>query len=592
MNKSLLIVICDFLVSAMLTMMTGMVPAHSGGTGVGLDENTTKLLLSELDAHRAELEKLRSNLRDAMEKSSADPKLEAELIRLTRELALNKVQRDKLIAHLNATPQNTGKIDEKELKKRLDEEKLKRTMLEFQLKDKSSDLSHAREKLSDAREQIKVNARDLAASRRDLSRTRDALAKTSEALVDMTRTHVDTQKKLAKAESDVEAGKNEIKRRNEEIKQKTAELRISSARLASAQGENKSIQSKLAYTTGQLRVRERDYAGLQDKLTRAEGELMVEKLSAAEMRARSEELGKTLKTAVAQLSKTTAELNKVTKDKTVAETKLQSVQVITEKLLKESSRKRSDVIASYADSIVNFSYKVSEEKFIGLHSGTGNFFFPVVTFNNKNFIIGTLNKFAGDADTALAFVKVKELQFSIQSPGKNTVKRRIASPLLLNRTERRAAAFEYRDRDRKPLPLLTAEKLKKRGTDALYLFKSTSLGKESALLDGRCSLSLVPGENFMFIRNAGRANNELHAEPGDFIISREGEFVGIVIDHDTSDRGRVKIVKALLFSDGSSWDDAEEVSIIRTPGVGYYEDFAKTMREIRRKIPADSRRRR
>ena len=81
MNKSLLIVICDFLVSAMLTMMTGMVPAHSGGTGVGLDENTTKLLLSELDAHRAELEKLRSNLREAMEQSSGNPKLEAELMK-------------------------------------------------------------------------------------------------------------------------------------------------------------------------------------------------------------------------------------------------------------------------------------------------------------------------------------------------------------------------------------------------------------------------------------------------------------------------------------------------------------------------------
>ena len=42
MNKAILIVICDFLVSAMLTMMTGMVPGHSGGTGVGLDESTTR----------------------------------------------------------------------------------------------------------------------------------------------------------------------------------------------------------------------------------------------------------------------------------------------------------------------------------------------------------------------------------------------------------------------------------------------------------------------------------------------------------------------------------------------------------------------
>ena len=56
MNRAILIVICDFLVSAMLTMMTGMVPGHTGGTGVGLDESTTKVLLGELDRRNSELE--------------------------------------------------------------------------------------------------------------------------------------------------------------------------------------------------------------------------------------------------------------------------------------------------------------------------------------------------------------------------------------------------------------------------------------------------------------------------------------------------------------------------------------------------------
>lgn len=591
MNKSLLIVICDFLVSAMLTMMTGMVPAHSGGTGVGLDENTTKLLLSELDAHRSELEKLRQHLKDSIENSGSDPKLEAELKRLTRELAANKVQRDKLLASLRATPQNTGKITEKELQKRLDEEKTRRAVLEIELKDKQSDLRNTKEKLTDAKAQIKVNARDLAASRRDLSHTRAALAKTSEALVDMARTHVDTQRKLAQAESAVESGKSEIRRQEEEIKRKTAELKISAARLTSAQGENRSIQSKLAYTTGQLRVRERDYAGLQDKLTRAEGELMVEKLSAAEMRARSEELGKTLKTAVTQLSATTAELNRVTKDKTVAETKLASVENITKKLLEQNSRKRSDVIASYGNSVVNLNCEIAEEKIFGSHRGTGSFFLPVVNFNGKNLIIGTLNKFAGDADTALGFTKVNKLLYTVQAPGAKALKMRIASPLMILRSELRAAAFEYPGNDRKPLPLLTLDKLKKRGLDGLYLFKCGSLGRESTLLDGRCSLSMVPGEARMFVRNAGRANNELRAEPGDFIISREGEFTGIVVDHDQTDSRRVRGVRVLLFADDKVWQDSETVPLVKKPGAPYYEDFAKKMRDIRRNIMADSRRR-
>lgn len=591
MNRSILIVICDFLVSAMLAMMTGMVPAHSGGTGVGLDENTTKLLLSELDAHRSELEKLRLHLRESIENSGSNPNLEAELKRITRELALNKLQREKLLAKLQATPQNTGKLTEKELQKRLDEEKTKRAVLEIELKDHRSDLRHAKDKLSDANERIKVNARDLAASRRDLSRTREALAKTSEALVDMTRTHVDTQKKLAKAESAVEVGKQELLRRDEEIRQKSAELRISAARLSSAQGENRSMQSKLAYTTGQLRVRERDYAGIQDKLTRAEGELMVEKLAAAEARARSEELGKTLKSAVTQLSSTTAELNRIARDKTVAETKLASVQNITRELLKQSSRKRSDVIASYGSSVVNLHCKVSENKIFGSHTGFGSFFLPVVDFNGRKLIVGTLNKFAGDADTALKFEEISELVFTVQPPGVKSAKFRIASPLLIMRQDKRAAAFDSPVKERNALPLLTLDKLKKRGLDGLYLFKCTSLGRESTLLDGRCSLSMVPGEARMFIRNAGRANNELRAEPGDFILSREGEFVALITDYDNADSGRVRGVKAMLFADGKVWNDAETVPVIRRPGTRYYEDFANKMRDIRKIIPADSRRR-
>ena len=72
MNKAILIVICDFLVSAMLTMMTGMVPGHSGGTGVGLDESTTRVLLEELTRHQMELEVLRLRLRRAFERAGVD----------------------------------------------------------------------------------------------------------------------------------------------------------------------------------------------------------------------------------------------------------------------------------------------------------------------------------------------------------------------------------------------------------------------------------------------------------------------------------------------------------------------------------------
>ena len=132
MNKAILIVICDFLVSAMLSMMTGMVAAHSGGTGVGLDENTTRMLLSELENNRRELEEMREKLRRA-----ADTVENAEeLKRLARQLAENRLKQETLKKQLSSTRENTGELTPAELKKMLDEEKLKRFAAEIELKGK------------------------------------------------------------------------------------------------------------------------------------------------------------------------------------------------------------------------------------------------------------------------------------------------------------------------------------------------------------------------------------------------------------------------------------------------------------------------
>ena len=90
MNRAILIVICDFLVSAMLTMMTGMVPGHTGGTGVGLDESTTKVLLGELDRRNSELEELRSKLRETIARLGSSPERDTPQSRSSRHTLRRK----------------------------------------------------------------------------------------------------------------------------------------------------------------------------------------------------------------------------------------------------------------------------------------------------------------------------------------------------------------------------------------------------------------------------------------------------------------------------------------------------------------------
>ena len=89
MNRSILIVICDFIVSAMLTMIAGMsdAPSSSVGGGVPLDNRAAAMVLEEV---RREQARLAAAYRQLMEERSRadDPAAKrAEMEELTRKLA-------------------------------------------------------------------------------------------------------------------------------------------------------------------------------------------------------------------------------------------------------------------------------------------------------------------------------------------------------------------------------------------------------------------------------------------------------------------------------------------------------------------------
>ena len=123
-------------------MMTGMVPAHTGGTGVGLDETTTKQLLLDLDNSRTELEKLRAKLREAVESFGLTPEREAELRRISALLAANKLQRDLLTGQ-------TGKVTPDKLQLELAAEKEARAALEQRLAAQQNELEATRHNLQE-----------------------------------------------------------------------------------------------------------------------------------------------------------------------------------------------------------------------------------------------------------------------------------------------------------------------------------------------------------------------------------------------------------------------------------------------------------
>ena len=174
MNRAILIVICDFLVSAMLSMMTGMVPAHTGGTGVGLDERTTRVLLGELELRQRELENLRRQLREAASKKGLSPENDKAVTKITQELIDNMRRIESVKRAQRATAANTGKLSSEELLAKLEVEARKRLELEIKLRDEKLDAKSSSEKLNMTREILDRERKRLAETEKKLTETSDA----------------------------------------------------------------------------------------------------------------------------------------------------------------------------------------------------------------------------------------------------------------------------------------------------------------------------------------------------------------------------------------------------------------------------------
>ena len=125
MNRSILIVMCDFLVSAMLSMLIGMSPhGQSGHMGKGalLDRGSTAIILDELRRRGAELENMREQLREAQAREGFSEAREAQLKALAEQLAETLAKSELLEDKLKLHPENAGALTPQALQQKLEEE--------------------------------------------------------------------------------------------------------------------------------------------------------------------------------------------------------------------------------------------------------------------------------------------------------------------------------------------------------------------------------------------------------------------------------------------------------------------------------------
>lgn len=591
MNRSILIVMCDFLVSAMLSMLIGMSPhGQSGHMGKGalLDRGSTAIILDELRRRGAELENMREQLREAQAREGFSEAREAQLKALAEQLAETLAKSELLEDKLKLHPENAGALTPQALQQKLEEEIRKRTLAGVQRKEAEAELERMRNSLQSVSGNLATLNTNYAVSQQQLADARKAIE--------------EREQKLENTGGELTRTREELAAQRNELANVRSTLESELARLAEVRTRAQALESNLSFTRGRLSAAERELAEARSAAEQNRKLAARREMEVRDTQRQLADARKAMLKAVNDYSRVKSELDRskeaisaaadaraeaernLAAKQGEADTALARLEATKKELQAAEEKLRSDVLERYDASVIRLTFALNEKRLLLDQKGGGVFYLPLVNIAGKTVMPGFHKQLFGDAEYALNFDRVDRLEYrvNVTSAPLEEAGTQLRGPLLLFPGEPRLAAIEFNVRGRKPLAALTIDALKQRGLDDLFLFKPGTFGKESAPISDRCSLDLGSGGPQLYIRNTGRGSgSELRAEPGDFIITKQGDFVGIVTGIENFDMGRRQEVKCYVLPADFKWDGAKTIRLEKAAGAEYFEDFSKGVREIR-----------
>ena len=591
MNRSILIVMCDFLVSAMLSMLIGMSPhGQSGHMGKGalLDRGSTAIILDALRRRGAELENMREQLREAQAREGFSEAREAQLKALAEQLAETLAKSELLEDKLKLHPENAGALTPQALQQKLEEEIRKRTLAGVQRKEAEAELERMRNSLQSVSGNLATLNTNYAVSQQQLADARKAIE--------------EREQKLENTGGELTRTREELAAQRNELANVRSTLESELARLAEVRTRAQALESNLSFTRGRLSAAERELAEARSAAEQNRKLAARREMEVRDTQRQLADARKAMLKAVNDYSRVKSELDRskeaisaaadaraeaernLAAKQGEADTALARLEATKKELQAAEEKLRSDVLERYDASVIRLTFALNEKRLLLDQKGGGVFYLPLVNIAGKTVMPGFHKQLFGDAEYALNFDRVDRLEYrvNVTSAPLEEAGTQLRGPLLLFPGEPRLAAIEFNVRGRKPLAALTIDALKQRGLDDLFLFKPGTFGKESAPISDRCSLDLGSGGPQLYIRNTGRGSgSELRAEPGDFIITKQGDFVGIVTGIENFDMGRRQEAKCYVLPADFKWDGAKTIRLEKAAGAEYFEDFSKGVREIR-----------
>ena len=567
MNRSILIVMCDFIVLSVMSLSTGVAPANMHyGSGTVVSDRTAIIILEELKRKKATLELAEKELLAARQS-------DAKLKEVQQEMARIQAQMEKL-----KKPEQT---DTKAVKTQIDSS--------------LAELANMKSKFSDA---------DLDMLRKRIAMNHEQLNEKTAKLLASTEELLNVKNRLVAAENLLKDTKTDLDKTKSSLNQAQEKLQGTAKELDVYKGKVTESQIDLSFTRGKLNVTEKELAESRSKIERNVKSAMLTNLELAETKKKMDDLKNVIKNAVSDLSATRSELESTKREYNETREKYESkqrellesrgFQQATQTALEETKirlkeaeeRLRSDALQKYSQATVKLDFTIKEKRFMGDYSSSESYYLPEIVIGEKNYLAVNFRVITGLFKDITGHAKVYDLNYAIGEPLETDAGKlkKVDGPIYSLNVDNRVCLLEIPP-TKKALKPLSFTQLKSRGLQNLFLFKPNDFGKRTCNLEGRASLNLSVGDKYLYIRNSTRrTDSELKAELGDLIVTKEGDFVGLIVAVEDFDLGRKQEAKCFIMPDNFKVSEAYEIPITKPQDQKLFLGFMKAVEFISAKV--------
>ena len=594
MNRSILIVTCDFLVLAAMSLSIGMNEVGDPAGAAKISSPATRLVEmidEELARHEEvkqqkdelskRLEEFRAlALKDEKQIASQDEELKQAQAKLAETLAALTKSKDELTSEKTKSEQEQAKsaaelaksaAELAKTKKELDEREAALKRSAAVIEQKESELKISAQELVERDKVIRDSESLLETSERSLARVTQEKAAATEKLQQSERT-------LSRTSGQLEATKAELEALREQARLDRARAEEALSKFHASELELAETKSKLTSTQTQLNGMVRVLADVNSDLVKTKSELDKSEQSLAiskETIAQNERLMTEKDRTIAQTEPILTQKDKVIedKDRDLNETKKKADEL--EKML------NNDVLTSYNASALELSFHLVNDRLFNNIVIDKSFFLPAVTLGGKAWLVSAFRDTTG-LNLHSGYTKVTELQYKVRRPQSKDKWSAVNGPALCLAEDARVCLFPVASDKAEPVRVITFGALRERGLDNLTLFKSATFSKDSADITGRCSVSMEQGDNYLYIRNPNRSSSELKADVGDIVLSKEGFFVGVVVKVSSTDLGQTSTAKCFVFTGEPALAKATQLRLTKEPSQTLFYDFVDKHESLRR----------